>query len=77
MNGAILAACSHSMIYPTSFALVLLAFPAPGQGEADAQNWPQFRGPRALGIATGRATPTDWNPEDGGPERPVPPNPQQ
>src|SRR3712207_6643658 len=26
-----------------------------------AQNWPQFRGPSAAGVAAGRATPTAWD----------------
>jgi outer membrane protein assembly factor BamB len=30
---------------------------------ASAQNWPQFRGPRASGVAEGRRTPTAWDAE--------------
>jgi outer membrane protein assembly factor BamB len=38
--------------------LVLLLFVSP---YLHAQNWPQFRGPRASGIAEGPATPVEWN----------------
>ncbi|HWS56434.1 MAG TPA: PQQ-binding-like beta-propeller repeat protein [Pyrinomonadaceae bacterium] len=30
-------------------------------GGAGAQNWPQFRGPQASGVAGGRPTPTAWD----------------
>ena len=32
---------------------------------AHAQNWPQFRGERANGVADGKPVPTKWNPETG------------
>ncbi|HEY7818920.1 MAG TPA: PQQ-binding-like beta-propeller repeat protein, partial [Vicinamibacteria bacterium] len=38
--------------------LVLLLFVSPS---LHARNWPQFRGPRASGIAEGPDTPVEWN----------------
>ena len=32
---------------------------------ASAQNWPQFRGPKASGVAEGHPTATKWNAETG------------
>ncbi|MET0624866.1 MAG: PQQ-binding-like beta-propeller repeat protein [Pyrinomonadaceae bacterium] len=39
-----------------SFCLLLICAPA-----AWAQNWPQFRGPQASGVAEGRKTPVKWD----------------
>jgi outer membrane protein assembly factor BamB len=36
-----------------------------GAGEADAQNWPSFRGPHASGVADGQNLPGEWNAETG------------
>jgi outer membrane protein assembly factor BamB len=44
-----------------TMALVLLLVP----GLAQAQNWPQFRGPGAGGIGEGREAPADWSVENG------------
>ena len=33
--------------------------------QAGPHDWPQFRGPQASGVATGVATPTTWNVEEG------------
>ncbi len=41
---------------PLCLLLVLLSAAA-----ARAQNWPQFRGPRASGVADGMKTPLSWN----------------
>ncbi|MFQ5417615.1 MAG: PQQ-binding-like beta-propeller repeat protein [Myxococcota bacterium] len=43
-------------------AVVVLALAA---SEATSQNWPQFRGPRASGVAEGPPTPVRWDVEKG------------
>lgn len=44
---------------PTLLLLVILLCSA--ASPAWAQNWPQFRGPRASGVAEGKRTPTAWD----------------
>ena len=46
------------------FAILALSAPAL-QAQASPQNWPQFRGPHARGVAEGFATPTTWDMEQG------------
>lgn len=50
------------------FGKVLPKEPEAAEGDfvvAPDPNWPQFRGPRALGVAEGHALPVEWDVEDG------------
>ena len=35
------------------------------EASSQAQNWPQFRGPRAIGVMDGKPTAASWNIEKG------------
>ena len=45
----------------TFLMTTLTALPAATLASKPEQNWPQFRGPNALGVADGYATRTSWN----------------
>ena len=50
------------ILHSLAWTLFVLALPAPGQ---PSQNWPQFRGHGARGVATGFATIDQWDVEKG------------
>ncbi|MCW5967874.1 MAG: PQQ-binding-like beta-propeller repeat protein [Blastocatellales bacterium] len=58
----------RNRIFPLA-AFVALAITLIGSSSAAAQqtdeNWPQFRGPRASGLAEGKPAPVKWNAETG------------
>src|SRR5687767_12449889 len=56
MVGSQFKGAGRAMKRLLSFCLLLSCAPA-----AVAQNWPQFRGPRASGVAEGRRAPVTWD----------------
>ncbi|MCS6863201.1 MAG: PQQ-binding-like beta-propeller repeat protein, partial [Abditibacteriales bacterium] len=52
---------NRCLLLPASLLVCLLTSFSLGAKDGQGVHWPQFRGPRASGIAEGFPTPTTWN----------------